>query len=54
MGETECAKQILEGTYDYPPNTNVWTKKILQEEHYTFWRMSSAKIATTISTTDFQ
>jgi hypothetical protein len=53
MGDTECSKQILEGTYEYPPNTNVWTKKILQEAHYTFSHMSGAKIATTISTTEF-
>jgi hypothetical protein len=54
MGGTECSKQILEGTYEYPPNTNVWTKKILQKTHHTFSRMSCAEIATTISTTDFQ
>jgi hypothetical protein len=35
-GDTECAQQILEGTYDFPPDTNIWTKKILQEAHYTF------------------
>jgi hypothetical protein len=40
--------------YDYPPDTNVWTKKILQEAHYNFSHMSGAKIATTISTMDFQ
>jgi hypothetical protein len=54
MGGTECSKQILERTYEYPPNTDVWTKKILQEAHYTFSHMSGAKIATTISTADFQ
>jgi hypothetical protein len=54
MRDIECSKQILEGTYEYPPNTYVWTKKILQEAHYTFSRMSGAKIATTISTADFQ
>jgi hypothetical protein len=54
MGDTECSKQILEGMYDYPPNTDIWTKKILQEAHYTFPRMSGAMIATTIFTADFQ
>ncbi len=53
MGDTECSKQILEGTYDYPPNTNIWTKKIFQEAHYTFSRMSGTEISTTISTLDF-
>ncbi len=54
MGDTEYSKQILEGTYEYPPNTNIWTKKILQELHYNCSRMSGAKIATTIFTADFQ
>jgi hypothetical protein len=54
MGDTECSRKILEGTYEYPPNTNVWMKKILQEAHYTFSRMSGAKIATTFFTADFQ
>ncbi len=33
-GDTECTQQILEGTYDVPPDTDIWTKKILQEAHY--------------------
>jgi hypothetical protein len=36
MGDTDCAQQILEGIYDYPSDTDIWTKKILQETHYTF------------------
>ena len=54
MGYTECSKQIHEGTYEYPPNTDIWTNKILHEAHYAFLRMSSAEIATAISTADFQ
>jgi hypothetical protein len=54
MGDTECAQQILEGTYDFPPDTDIWTKKILQEAHYTFSRMSGAEILTIITTEDFQ
>ncbi len=34
--DTACAQQILEGTYDYPPDTYIWTKKILQEVQITF------------------
>jgi hypothetical protein len=41
-------------TYEYPPNNNVWTKDNMQEAHYTFSHVSGAKIATTISTADFQ
>jgi hypothetical protein len=54
MGDMECSQQILEGTYEYPPDTNIWAKKILREAHHTFSHMSGTKIATTISTTDFQ
>jgi hypothetical protein len=54
MGDTECSQKILEGMYEYPPDTDIWTKKILQEAQHTFSRMSGAKIATTISTADFQ
>jgi hypothetical protein len=54
MGDTECSKQILEGAYEYPPNTIVWTKKIFQEAPYTISCMSGTKIATTIFTADFQ
>jgi hypothetical protein len=50
IGDTECSQQILEGMYEYPPDTNIWTKKILQEAQHTFSRMSGAEIATTIST----
>jgi hypothetical protein len=53
-GDTECSQQILEGTYDLPPDTDIWTKKILQEAHYTFSCMSSAEILTIITTEDFQ
>jgi hypothetical protein len=54
MGDTECAKMILEGTYDYPPDTDKWTKKILQEAHITFSQLSGIEIKTMITTEDFQ
>ncbi len=54
MGNMKCAQQILEGTYEYPPDTDIWTKKILQEAHFTFSRMLGAKVATMITTKDFQ
>jgi hypothetical protein len=54
MGDTECLQRIFEGTYDYPPDTDVWMKKILQEAQHTFTRMSGKEIATMISTADFQ
>ena len=54
MGDTECAQKILEGTYQYPPDTDEWTKKILQEAHITFTQISGAEIGTSITTEDFQ
>ena len=53
-GDTECARMILEGTYDYPPDADRWTKKILQEAHITFSQLSGIEIETTITTEDFQ
>jgi hypothetical protein len=54
MGDTECAQQILEGTYDFPSDINIWMKKILQEAHYTFSHMLGAEIAIIVTTEDFQ
>jgi hypothetical protein len=54
MGDTKCSQRILEGTYDYPPDTDIWMKKILQEAQHTFAHMSGKEIATTISTANFQ
>jgi hypothetical protein len=54
MGDTDCTHQIIEGTHVYPPDINIWMKKILQEAHYTFSQMSGAEIATTITTEKFQ
>jgi hypothetical protein len=54
MGDTDCAQQIFKGTYDYPPDIDIWMKKVLQEAYYTFSQMSGTKIATTITTRDFQ
>jgi hypothetical protein len=54
MGDTECTQQILEGTCDFPLDTDIWTKKILQEAHYTFSHMSGAEFTIIVTTEDFQ
>jgi hypothetical protein len=54
MGDTECSQQILDGTYEYPPDTDIWTKKILQEAHHTFMQMPGIEISTSVTTEDFQ
>jgi hypothetical protein len=53
-GDTVCAQKILEGTYNYPPDTNEWTKKILQEAQITFLQMSGTEVSTMITMEDFQ
>ncbi len=36
LGNTQWARDILEGTYTFPPDTDKWTAKILEEAHRTF------------------
>ncbi len=54
MGETKFTHKILKGTYKYPPDTNKWTMKILQQAQMTFSQISGTEIATMITTEDFQ
>jgi hypothetical protein len=54
MGDTKNPQWILEGMYNYPPDTDEWTKKILQEAQFTFSQMSGTEIATMITKKDFQ
>jgi hypothetical protein len=54
MGDTKCAQKILKEMYKYPPDTNKWTKKILQEAQVMFSQMSGTEIATMITMEDFQ
>ena len=54
MGDTKCTQKILKGMYNYPPDTDQWTKKILQEAQFTFSQMSGTEIATMITMEDFQ
>ena len=55
MGDIKCTQKILKGMYDYPPDTDKWTKKILQEAHFMFsQKMSGIEIATMITMEDFQ
>ncbi len=54
FGNTQHARDILEGTYTYPPNTNEWTMTILVEAHKSYLRLSSKSIKTTVSVFDYQ
>jgi hypothetical protein len=53
MGDTKCTQKILEVAYDFPPDTNIRMKKILQEARYTFSHMSGAKVAIIVTVEDF-
>jgi hypothetical protein len=52
--DTQCAQDILDGMYAFPPDTNVWTIKILREAHYTYKLLSKEIINTMESVVDIQ
>jgi hypothetical protein len=54
FGNTQRAQNILDGTYTFLPDTNVWTMKILREAHYTYKLLSKESINTMVSVVDFQ
>ena len=54
LGDTNVANEILEGTYEYPPDTDIWTKKYFEEAQHTFSLLGEEEIDTTISIVDFQ
>jgi hypothetical protein len=54
LGDTQCALNILDGSYAFPPATNKWTIKILQEAHHTYKLLNSGTIKTRVSIEDYQ
>jgi hypothetical protein len=54
LGDTENAREILEGTYEYPPDTNLWTIKYFEEAQHTYALLGNKEIDTIISVADFQ
>jgi hypothetical protein len=54
LGNTQCALEILKGTYTFPPNTDQWTRMILEEAHHTYTILAQGKNKTTISMRDYQ
>ncbi len=54
LGDLEHALEILDGTYEYPPDTDTWTIKYFEEAQHTYAFLANKKIDTTISVTDFQ
>ncbi len=54
LGDTQCAQDILDGNYSFPPNTDHWTIKILQEAYHSYKLLNNKPIDTTISIGNFQ
>ena len=54
MGDTECAAQVLEGTYEYPEGINEATKMLLQECSKMYLSMSREEVATYVTAEDYQ
>ncbi len=44
LGNTQCALEILEGKYAFPPDTDQWTRMILEEAHHTYTILAQGKI----------
>jgi hypothetical protein len=45
---------VLDGTYTFPPDTDKWSRKILEEAHHTYALLADKKIPSTITTSNFQ
>ena len=54
MGEKPAVKQILNGTFVYPPGSDYWTVAIFQEACSIFKTMSPEDIVTLVECDDFQ
>jgi hypothetical protein len=54
LGNTQCSKDILDGTYAYPSDTDQWTVRILQEAHYTYKLLCDNRIDGNVSIHNFQ
>ena len=54
LGDIQCTRDIVEGPYTLPPDTDKWTAKILEEAHHTFALLADKTIDSTISVSEFQ
>jgi hypothetical protein len=54
LGNTQCALNILDGSYGFPPDTNKWMIKILQEAHHMYKLLNSGTIKTTVTIEEYQ
>ena len=54
LGDTQQARDILEGTYAFPPDTDKWTRKILKEAHESWLKIGDKYVDTSVTINDFQ
>ena len=51
---TPAARQVVDGTYNYPEGMEFYTKLLLQEAHLLYLKMSKQEVENIISTKEFQ
>ena len=54
LGDTDRAQDILDGTFTYPQDTDLWTTKFFEEAQHTYAMLGGENIDTAISVSDFQ
>ncbi len=54
LADSPAAQQILEGTYEYPPDLDQATRLLCKEAAYTNEALSPTEVATYVTAEDFQ
>jgi len=54
LGDTECARQLLEGTYVFPPGTDDATRLLFEEVAIVYKEINPKTLATYVTVEDFQ
>ena len=53
IGDTDAARSILEGTYNYPPDLDTATKLLFEEAVITYSKMPKEELATYVTVEDY-
>ena len=54
IGDTDAARSILEGTYNYPPDLDTATKLLFEEAVITYSKIPKEELATYVTVEDYQ
>ena len=54
LGDTAAARDILQGAYEFPPDTDPATRLLLEEAAHTYAKMSQEEIATYVTVDELQ